>query len=304
VCNGFTRGFDQATGAVVSDTGNGALEAFRPIDHFELVGDYVAGTTCRGDGAGGFRLSGTINLLGEAGRDAFVAGGLPHATFGAAGDLFQAGPGLLTTQPEDSPTGDGVRAYSLEAGQVPACGAGGDELCPHWVVPTDGEVRGHPVVAGQPGGVETVLAGTGAGTVYAIDGSSGFVTWTVPVGAPVAATPALAPRDGSSSDLLYVPTADGRIVAVDTTREEVVWEGVTGTGSAIGVQPAVAGGLVFTGSADGTLHAFPAAGCGAPTCAPVWSAATGSEITGAPAVSGGQLYVGTADGRLIAYGLA
>jgi outer membrane protein assembly factor BamB len=227
VCNGFTRGFDQATGAVVSDTANGALEAFRPIDRFELVGDHVAGTTCRGDGAGGFRLSGTINLLGEAGRDVFVAGGLPHATFGAAGDLFQAGPGLLTNQPGDSPTG-----------------------------------------------------------------------------APVAATPALAPRAGSSSDLLYVPTADGRIVAVDTTREEVVWEGVTGTGSAIGVQPTVAGGLVFTGSADGTLHAFPAAGWGAPTCAPVWSATTGSEITGAPAVSGGRLYVGTADGRLIAYGLA
>jgi outer membrane protein assembly factor BamB len=80
-----------------------------------------------------------------------------------------------------------------------------------------------------------------------------------------------------------------------------VWEGVTGTDSPVGVQPAVAGGLVFTGSADGTLHAFPAAGCDAPTCAPVWSAATGSEITGAPAVSGGQLYVGTADGWLIAY---
>lgn len=215
VCNGFTRGFDQDTGAGTSDTSDGALEAFRHVDHLELVGDFVAGTTCRGDGTGGFRLSGTINVLGEAGRDVSLAGGLPHSTFGAAGDLFQAGPGLLATQPGESPTADGVRAYRLETGQVPACGAGGADLCPHWAVATDGEVRGHPVGGGQPGGVETVFAGTTAGTVYAIEGTSGFVSWTVPVGAAVTATPALAPRAGSSSDLLFVPTADGRIVAVD-----------------------------------------------------------------------------------------
>ena len=67
------------------------------------------------------------------------------------------------------------------------------------------------------------------------------------------------------------------------------------------MQPAVAGGVVYTGSDDGSVDAFVAAGCGAPTCTALWSAETGSRITGAPAVSRGQLYVGTADGRVVAY---
>jgi outer membrane protein assembly factor BamB len=61
--------------------------------------------------------------------------------------------------------------------------------------------------------------------------------------------------------------------------------------------------VVFTGSADGTVRAFNAAGCAASVCGQLWADSTGSEITGAPAVNQGQLYVGTADGRLIAYGL-
>jgi hypothetical protein len=70
----------------------------------------------------------------------------------------------------------------------------------------------------------------------------------------------------------------------------------------LGVQPAVAGGVVFTGSDDGALHAFAAAGCGSATCEPPWTASAGnSAVSGGPAVSGGQ--VGTADGQVIAYGL-
>lgn len=57
-----------------------------------------------------------------------------------------------------------------------------------------------------------------------------------------------------------------------------------------------------TGAADGTLAAYPAAGCGASTCASLWSASTGSRITGAPAISLGKVFVGTDDGRIIAYG--
>lgn len=60
---------------------------------------------------------------------------------------------------------------------------------------------------------------------------------------------------------------------------------------------------MFTGSANGSLHAYDATGCGAAVCAPIWSAETGSEITGAQAVSLGTLFVGTADGRLVAYQL-
>ncbi|MFF5288304.1 outer membrane protein assembly factor BamB family protein [Paractinoplanes globisporus] len=70
--------------------------------------------------------------------------------------------------------------------------------------------------------------------------------------------------------------------------------------------PSVAGGLVFiasAGNADnnlGTLYAFRAAGCGAATCRPVWTAPvpnTGSS----PTVSDGIVYIVASDGRLLAF---
>lgn len=160
--------------------------------------------------------------------------------------------------------------------------------CPLWAAPTDG-VAARVVIAPDH---TTLYTGTTAGTVYALDATTVAVQWTVSVGAPVTASPALA--DG----ILYVPTGDGRLVAVDAAGTPL-WEAATG--SAIGVQPAVAGGVVYTGSDDGSVDAFDTAGCGAATCTALWSAETGSRITGAPAVSNGRLYVGTADGRLVAY---
>ena len=73
------------------------------------------------------------------------------------------------------------------------------------------------------------------------------------------------------------------------------------TGSKITTQPGAARDVVFTGSADGSIHAFATAGCGAPSCDAVWTTQTGSQITGDPAIANGRLYVGTADSRLIAY---
>jgi outer membrane protein assembly factor BamB len=298
-CNGFTRGYDAATGSVTSATTGAALEAFRDLDEFPNL---VAGTDCEFDDTSQtFVQKGTLGQLGDVPHDVHVSGGFGHTTIGAAGDLFAAGFGLLATQPGDLTTGDGVRAYRPNFHPIPSCGANGSETCPRWAVPTDGQVRGHPVVDGT---IETVYAGTSAGTVYAIDGPSGFVSWTAPVGAPVAAAPALAPLAGASSRVLYVPTADGRIVVLEGTTGSQLAELSTGSSSPIQVQPAIAGGLVFAGAADGSIYAFDAAGCGEAPCTPLWSASTGSEITGAPAVSNGQLYVGTADGRLIAYGLA
>jgi outer membrane protein assembly factor BamB len=67
--------------------------------------------------------------------------------------------------------------------------------------------------------------------------------------------------------------------------------------------PAVANGVVYVGSDDGRLYAFGAGGCGAATCAPLWSYATGSAVRSSPAVANGMVYVGSDDGRLYAFGL-
>ena len=206
------------------------------------------------------------------------------------GDAFYAsGSGTLATTPGDPAVGPAVRAYSVSEPQ-PGCGPAADQECPLWATPIDGTAT-RPVIGADLDG-STLYVGTSAGTVYALDAATGAVQWTASVGAEVSASPALA--DG----VLYVPTADGRLVALGATGA-TLWS--ASTGARLGVQPAVAGGVVYTGANDGSVDAFPAAGCEAATCAALWSAETGSRITGAPAVSGGQLYVGTADGRLVAY---
>jgi outer membrane protein assembly factor BamB len=74
------------------------------------------------------------------------------------------------------------------------------------------------------------------------------------------------------------------------------------TGTTIGTgMPSVANGIVYVGTGDHKLQAFPAGGCGAPTCAPLWTAAVGEEIAGSPAVAGGVVYVTTTNGTLSAF---
>jgi outer membrane protein assembly factor BamB len=214
--------------------------------------------------------------------------------------LFQAGAGPLATTAGDGSRGNGVRGYARGEAR-PGCGplpAGGTVLveCPLWVTPVDGGAATAPVLGS---GGTMLYAGTDAGTLYALDAASGAVVWSTPVGAAVTASPALA------GGVLYAPTGDGRVVAVDAATGAILWQAGAGTTGAIAEQPAVGGGLVFTGATDGWVRAFDAAGCGAPTCGPLWSAQPEpfQPITGAPAVSGGQVYVGTGSGTLVAYGL-
>jgi outer membrane protein assembly factor BamB len=198
--------------------------------------------------------------------------------------VYQAGRGL---------DGNAARAYPV-AGPPPQCPPPGEFfVCPMWATPISGTTATPPVVDGAEA---VVYTGTDAGDVYALDTSTGTILWTSSTAAPaqVTDTPALA------GGLLYVPTTDGLFV-LDAATGATAWKARTGS---LRVQPAVAGGVVFTVGEDGKLTAFDAAGCGQPRCHPLWSADTGdSPITGAPAVNQGRLYAGTGDSRLLAYGL-
>jgi len=223
----------------------------------------------------------TVGIPGERGSDP-----LGGRTLGESA-LYDAGTGLLTTVPGDATAGNGLRAYAL-AGATPGCDGGFD--CPVWASPLDGTDAWQPVIADDGA---TVYTGTDAGTVYAVDATTGAVRWSAAVGSAVTGSVALA------GDTLYVPTASGDLVALaaagcgaDTC--DPVWSGATG--GAIDRQPAVAGGVVYTASADGSLHAFAAAGCGGDAACPaLWSAATGRRLSGGPIVSNGWLYA-TFDG--------
>ena len=65
--------------------------------------------------------------------------------------------------------------------------------------------------------------------------------------------------------------------------------------------PAVANGLVYVPELDGHVEVFTAAGCGAATCASVWSGVAGSVHLSPVAVTDSTLFAGSDDGRLYAF---
>ncbi len=71
---------------------------------------------------------------------------------------------------------------------------------------------------------------------------------------------------------------------------EVSWVGQV-PGSLDWASPVVARGQVFITGGDAGLVAFPANGCGAPTCDPAWVGTTGPQAIAAPAVANGLAYV-------------
>jgi outer membrane protein assembly factor BamB len=78
------------------------------------------------------------------------------------------------------------------------------------------------------------------------------------------------------------------------------------TGGIVDSSPAVAGGVVYVGSADGKLYAFDAAGVsgcsGTPTtCLPLWTTSIVGIHQSSPAVANGLVYIGLSNGQVDAF---
>jgi outer membrane protein assembly factor BamB len=108
----------------------------------------------------------------------------------------------------------------------------------------------------------------------------------------------------------YLGDAIGNLVAFPATGCGLdvcapLWTAQLSNG--IHTSPAVDGGLVFvatSGNADnglGQLYAFRAAGCGAPTCKPVWVAPQVPNTDSSPVTANGVVYIASSDGLLRAY---
>jgi outer membrane protein assembly factor BamB len=153
-----------------------------------------------------------------------------------------------------------------------------------------------PVLAG-----DLVLFGGGDGVVYAIDARSGATRWKTATGERIRATPAVA--EGG----VFVGSARGRLYRFDLATGAKHWSYDTaGVGmdsskfgfdrSTLQSSPAVANGVVYIGSRDGSFYAVDAK-----SGALRWKTDYGFPwVITSPAVTGGRVYIGSSDGLFIA----
>ena len=110
-------------------------------------------------------------------------------------------------------------------------------------------------------------------------------------GSGIAPTTAVSVAHG----VVFVASADDRVHALDAATGQERWyapiEGIVDS------TPAVAGGLVFVGTLNGPVEAFPET-CSSP-CSPVWSTQIGGTNS-PPVIVGSRMYIGGYDGDLYA----
>jgi hypothetical protein len=158
----------------------------------------------------------------------------------------------------------------------------------------------------------------------ALDPSTGFVRFfaglsTSPYSAPTVANGILYAASGNTLSAFDASGSNncgpGPGVAASDTVCQPLWTATTSAPIIGSLQPttgnppltsggsyvAVANGYVYVGDASGTLSAFPAGGCGAATCAPVWTAQTSGAINSSAAVTPTTVFVGSDDGKLYAF---
>ncbi len=120
---------------------------------------------------------------------------------------------------------------------------------------------------------------------------------------------------GSGGSKLYAFSAAGSVNCSTTATGKTctpLWTAATPSG--VGGTPAVANGVVYTVSGNGTLSAFDAAGSkncsgtvAAKTCTPLWSSAPGTSgyvTSSSPAVANGVVYFSSTNGGTYGYDAA
>ena len=112
---------------------------------------------------------------------------------------------------------------------------------------------------------------------------------------------------GPGETTIYVGTSAGAVTALDAATGTELW--TVDVGAAVTEPPALAGGVLYAGTASGDLVAVAADGCGQPTCQALWTATTGTAaIATQPAVAGpatdAVVYAATTAGDVVAFAAA
>ena len=137
----------------------------------------------------------------------------------------------------------------------------------------------------------TVFFGSGDGSVYALDASSGSLRWEFPTGGVVHSSPAVA------GGTVFIGSWDTYLYAIDAGSGTEKWRFKTGedhdTFNQTGIQasPAVANGMVYFGCRDSRFYAVEAK-----SGKQAWSFNNkGSWVINSAAVRDGKVYFATSD---------
>jgi eukaryotic-like serine/threonine-protein kinase len=131
---------------------------------------------------------------------------------------------------------------------------------------------------------DAVFAGSGSGTVYALDAASGAELWQVNTGAPVISGPSLAPSNAVyfGSDALYALTLAGNTAWTVQSAPAPFGLAAVGTSG------------VFDASVDGSAAMFDSTG------ALLWGTRSFGAVARVAISPSGVLYVGSTSGRIFA----
>lgn len=152
---------------------------------------------------------------------------------------------------------------------------------------------------GVPGGITSapalsagrILFGSGAGSLLAVDLTSGKLDWEFKTGGPVRSAAVVA------GDLAYFGSDDGSVYAVAVATGELKWKYTAG--ARVSASPVIDAEIIYAASEDGGIHALTLQG------APLWRMALPHAEPVAIAASQGFLLVSDlADGSLAAIRVA
>lgn len=135
-------------------------------------------------------------------------------------------------------------------------------------------------------------------TLTAVKASTGVTIWSSPVAGHVNGSPDV------HHGVIYVTADDGNLYAFSVKTGAVLWKAATGSSSSNTPlpSPVAVNGVVYVGSTGTrTFYAFDAAGCGNPTCQPIWTGTLLDGTSATPAVSGGNVFITDDDENLYAF---
>jgi len=130
--------------------------------------------------------------------------------------------------------------------------------------------------------------------IDALDRMTGAIVWTTPMPAPIVAAPAVA------RGVVFAGDYNGTLYALERSTGAILWTGDAGSQFFDPNNIAISHGVVYATTHYGHLSAWSASGCGAKTCAPLWTGDMAGASSG-PTVANGTVFVPSKSGALDAF---